>query len=79
MYDEESNFAGFKNYFLDEQLIKPNDDLAIEFFLENIDNIDHVSLKVRAVRWFSAEKVFIYAIIFLCLILLSFRLFSSFN
>lgn len=57
LYGLDSKFMGYKTFFLDEQIIKPSDDLAIEFQLENLESIGHATLKLRAVRWFNSEKL----------------------
>ena len=74
LFGTDSKFISYKTFFLDEQIIKPNDDLAVEFYLEDIEKIGHAALKIRAVRWFNSEKILTFAIALLCIFLLGSRI-----
>ena len=73
LYDKNSQFLEFKNYFLDEQIVRPRDDMAIEFFLEDISTLGHACIKIRAVRWFNSDRVAMMIIITLALIILALK------
>lgn len=74
LYDLNSKFMGYKTFFLDEQVIRPNDDMAIEFFLENLEKYGHASLKVRSVRWLNSEKAIGYIVAIAAVALIGLKL-----